>query len=80
VHCQDFFTWYNSQHRHTGLGLHTAADVHYGHAAHVQAIRAKILTTAHLGHPERFVRQPPAPPKLPATSWINEPENEATTQ
>ncbi len=29
-HCQDFFTWYNDEHRHTGLGLHTATDVHHG--------------------------------------------------
>ena len=30
AHCQDFFGWYNDEHRHTGLGLHTPADVHYG--------------------------------------------------
>ena len=24
--CQDFFPWYNHEHRHSGLGLHTAAD------------------------------------------------------
>ena len=33
AHCQDFFPWYNNEHRHGGLGLHTAADVHYGRAA-----------------------------------------------
>jgi len=26
--CQDFFPWYNTEHRHGGLGPHTAADVH----------------------------------------------------
>ena len=26
VHCQHFFPWYNDQHRHTGLALHTPAD------------------------------------------------------
>ena len=36
AHCQDFFGWYNDQHRHGGLGLHTAADIHYGRAAAVQ--------------------------------------------
>ena len=30
AHCQDFFPWYNNEHRHSGLGLHTAADVHHG--------------------------------------------------
>ena len=32
AHCQDFFPWYNHEHRHGGLGLHTAADVHHGRA------------------------------------------------
>ena len=35
--CQDFFPWYNTEHHHGGLGLLTAADVHYGRAAAVQA-------------------------------------------
>jgi len=75
AHCQDFFPWYNDIHRHGGLGLHTAADVHYGRAAAVQAGRARVLTAAYLAHPERFVRSPPAPPGIPAGSFINPPEN-----
>jgi putative transposase len=74
AHCQDFFTWYNHEHRHAGLGLHTAADVHHGHAAAVQGRRADVLTAAYLARPERFVRQPPQPPDLPPPSWINPPE------
>ena len=74
AHCQDFFPWYNNEHRHGGLGLHTAADVHYGRAAAVQAGRAQVLTAAYPAHPERFVRKPPAPPNLPGTSWINPPQ------
>jgi putative transposase len=31
-HCQEFFGWYNDQYRHSGLGLHIPADVHYGTA------------------------------------------------
>ncbi|HEY2125770.1 MAG TPA: IS3 family transposase, partial [Streptosporangiaceae bacterium] len=58
AHCQDFFGWYNNQHRHGGLGLHTAADVHHGRAADVQAARASVLTSAYTAHPERFVRKP----------------------
>src|SRR3989454_6860793 len=33
AHCQVFFPWYNTEHRHTGLGLLTPHDVHYGLAA-----------------------------------------------
>ena len=81
AHCQDFFPWYNNDHRHGGLGLHTAADVHHGHAPAVQAARAQVLDAAYRAHPERFVSKPPAPPKLPGTSWINPPqEEEGVTQ
>ncbi len=27
--CRDFFDWYNRDHRHSGIGLHTPEDVHY---------------------------------------------------
>jgi putative transposase len=81
AHCQDFFPWYNNEHRHGGLGLHTAADVHHGRAAAVQAARAGVLSAAYTAHPERFVRNPPAPPAVPNGSWINPPQQkEATTQ
>ena len=79
AHCQKFFPWYNDDHHHGGLGLHTAADVHYGRVQAIQAQRARVLTTAYTAHPERFVRKPPAPPKLPGTSWINPPQDKETT-
>jgi len=78
AHCQVFFPWYNQEHRHSALGLHTAADIHYGRAQAVQAARADVLTAAYTAHPERFVRQPPAPPQLPAASWINPPGQKET--
>ena len=34
--CQTFFTWYNENHRHSGIGFHTPADVHFGRAALVR--------------------------------------------
>ncbi len=81
AHCQEFFSWYNHEHRHSGLGLHTAADIHHGTAAAVRASRARVLTAAYQQHPERFVRKPPTPPALPAISWINPPEQkEAAAQ
>ena len=80
AHCQAFFHWYNTQHRHSGLGLHTPADVHHGTAAAVQARRGRVLAAAYRQHPERFVSKPPTPPELPTTSWINPPEKEAAAQ
>jgi putative transposase len=81
AHCQAFFPWYNTEHQHSDLGLHTAADVHHRTAAAVQSSWARVLAAAYLQHPVRFVRKPPTPPRLPATSWINPPdEKEAATQ
>jgi len=73
-HCQTFFGWYNHDHRHTGLGLHTPADIHYGTAEAVRDKRAGVLDTAYQQHPERFVRRAPEPPALPAAAWINKPD------
>jgi putative transposase len=75
--CRWFFGWYNDEHRHSGVGFHTPADVHYGRAELVRAQRARVLDAAYAAHPERFVRKPPAPPELPTAAWINKPE-EAT--
>jgi putative transposase len=74
LHCQSFFPWYNDEHRHTGLGLHTPADLHYGTAEAVRDKRAAVLDEAYTAHPERFVRKHPDPPKLPTGSWINPPD------
>jgi len=71
--CQPFFTWYNTAHRHGGIGLLTPAMVHYGQAEGVRTQRADVLAAAYAAHPERFVRRPPAPPALPAAVWINPP-------
>jgi putative transposase len=79
AHCGRFFAWYNDDHRHSGIGFHTPSDVHYGRAELVRSQRADVLAAAYLEHPERFVRKPPVPPLLPATVWINRPEEGATT-
>ena len=71
---------YNNQHRHSGIGYHTPADVHYGRAETIQTQRVAVLDAAYQTHPERFVRKPPTPPPLPQTAWINKPEEDTPTQ
>ena len=79
--CGRFFRWYNDEHRHSGIGFNTPADVHHGRAELVRARRANVLTAAYAAHPERFVRKPPQPPALPGPVWINQPEEDtAPTQ
>ena len=72
-HCRAFFDWYNHAHRHSGIGLMTPAAVHHRQAEHLRAQRADVLDAAYQRHPERFVRKPPEPPKLPTAAWINKP-------
>ncbi len=70
-----FVTWYNHEHRHSGIGLHTPADVHFGLAVQKAAERSIVLADARRAHPERFGSSDRGPKilDLPAESWINKP-------
>lgn len=70
---RSFFVWYNTRHRHSGLGLLTPEAVHHGRAEELQSERQAVLNEAYTRHPERFVKGPPQAPKLPAEVWINPP-------
>lgn len=70
AHCRRFFGWYNDEHRHSGIGFHTPADLHYGRAEAVRQQRAIVLDAAHAAHPERFVNKPPTRPGAwSSTPW-----------
>ena len=73
AHCVDFFPWYNNDHHHSGLGMLTPRDVHYGLAKVRLAHRADVLASAYAEHPERFPRGLPQPQALPTEVWINKP-------
>jgi len=72
--CGEFFRWYNNDHHHSGIGLLTPETVHCGRAQHVIEARQRVLDTAHLRHPDRFVHKAPVAPALPEAVWINPPE------
>jgi len=76
--CDTFYRWYNHDHRHSGIGMHTPFDVHHGRAEQVHQARAAVLTAAYTATPQRFVRKPPVPPNLPEAAWINRPELETS--
>ena len=72
-----FVDGYNHHHRHTGIGLHTPADVHYGLAAARNADRETTLDQARARHPERFTTShSPKIIQLPDAAWINQPLQE----
>jgi putative transposase len=73
VFCAAFFHYYNCEHRHSGIAMHTPASVHDGTATQIQARREETLREAFLTHPERFHGRRPLPPQLPTRAWINQP-------
>jgi putative transposase len=79
VFCRQFFNYYNNEHRHSGIGMHTPTSVHDGTAAAIQARRIATLYEAFLAHPERFRGRRPYPPPLPTKVWINQPPATTTS-
>jgi len=76
-----FVEGYNHSHRHTGIGLNTPADVHYGLAAGKAVERASTLAAARARNPERFSTN--LDPKILATpdaAWINRPTEAQETK
>jgi transposase InsO family protein len=74
--CQDFFTWYNKEHRHSGIGLMTPEQVHYGLADQLTQYRTTVLRSAFQRNPQRFKGKLPLPPELPKAVWINRPSSD----
>jgi hypothetical protein len=77
----EFTQYYNHEHHHTGIGLHTPADVHYALTGPVDKRRHDTLATARAANPERFTTA--TDPKiltLPETAWINPPIREPAPQ
>ena len=71
--CQQFFNWYNQEHRHSGIAMLTPAMGHFGETPTVLAKRQAVLDAAYQAHPDRFVKHPPKPLPLPSEVWINKP-------
>jgi putative transposase len=74
--CADFFAWYNTEHRHSGIGMYTPADVHRGRTGELERARTSVLAGAYAAHPGRFVKGRPLPRQVPAEVWINPPLTE----
>ncbi len=69
-----FFPWYNTEHRHSGIGYLTPDVVHHGRATEVLAARATALRHAFEANPSRFKHRIPTLPAPPTEVWINPPE------
>ena len=60
-----FVEYYNTMHRHSGIGLHTPGSVHSGTWKAIDAHRQATLDRARTDHPDRFRAGRPTTPKLP---------------
>ena len=78
AHCQDFFRWYNTEHRHSGIGFMPPDTVHYGRSSALTEQRAVTLDIAFAAHPARFKGVAPQPPAVPLAVWINPPKKDTT--
>ena len=76
AHCQAFFPWYNTMHRHSGIGYMAPHAVHHGQADALLITRQASLDAAFLAHPNRFKNTKPQPHALPTAAWINPPPQE----
>mgnify|MGYP001160552468 FL=1 len=75
--CRRFFAYYNHDHYHSGIGLHTPFTIHAGTAHAVQRKRARTIEGFRAVNPRRFTRRPVLP-DLPEAAWINEPSEPGT--
>jgi putative transposase len=73
AHFDEFFRWYNHEHRHAGIAHLTPADVYFGRVDAVLAVRQAALDAAFAAHPERFPRGRPVHARPPGEVWINPP-------
>lgn len=71
--CALFFSYYNSEHRHSGIGLNTPQSVHDGTWRQIREHRQQVLDAAFTARPDRFRGRRPLAPNLPARVWINQP-------
>jgi putative transposase len=73
--CHHFFQYYNHEHYHAGLGLHTPFTVHIGTAPAIQDRREQAVERFRTANPHRFTRTPRLP-KIPTIAYINQPEED----
>ncbi len=74
--CSPFFSWYNNEHRHSGIRFLTPAAAHHGGANATLEARHARRIEAYARHPERFIGGEPKRPELPNAVYINPPRKE----
>jgi hypothetical protein len=66
----------NKAHRHSGIGLVTPEQLHYGMAEEIVKRSQRVLYAAFKDKTNRFKGKMPQPPTLPVAAWINKPSSD----
>ena len=69
--CRSSFTWYNGEHRYSGIAMLTPDTVHYGKAPACLEGRRPDLVSDWRAPPERYVHGIPRPRELSEAVWFN---------
>ncbi|WP_299169988.1 IS3 family transposase [uncultured Arthrobacter sp.] len=72
---EGFISYYNTAHRHSGIGYYTPASVHEGTWKQLLNHRQDLLDDHYAQHPSRY-HQPPKAPTIRTESWINKPNHD----
>lgn len=73
--CQQFFTWYNKEHYHSGIAWLTPETAHYQQDKAVLEQRHAVLMQAFFNNPGRFNNKQPQLKTLPQSVYINPPKS-----
>lgn len=68
---EDYVSWYNGSHHHSGLAGYTPEQVFTGRHKEVALIKQQALDAHYQQHPERFVKGRPTAPMPPEVVKIN---------
>lgn len=78
AHLNSYFTWYNQEHRHSGIAFTAPNVVHSGAAARCSEDRQDVLSAAFGQNPQRFVKGKPRALMIPNEVYINPPQKDGT--
>lgn len=74
--CLDFFEWYNTSHKHSGIAMLTPENVHYDNIEEIVSKRQIVMNEMYKKHSQRFVKGITIIKKPDAQVWINKPQTD----
>jgi len=74
--CKDFFIWYNTCHKHSGIAMLTPENVHYNNIEEIVSKRQIVMNEVYKNHSRRFVKGVTIVKKPDTRVWINKPQSD----